>query len=181
MLKNFYVIICIALISFGAMADEKSSRKIGAYAFLGVTNLEVEVGSDSESEVGFSGTFGARFNRYFGIETSYYTANFKSSNSIVTGEQDISGLSITPVGYFNITNELYAFGKIGIMRAKVDVEHCISSYDCDTWSDSENDLTYGLGLQYQSLNGFSSRLSYDMYNGDYIDGNLLTFAIGYHF
>ncbi len=116
---------------------------------------------------------GYQFNRNIAAELGYHDLG-----KVGTPLGDIKGTTweITAVGMLPLTNEFSAYGKLGGYRGK---------FDGAGSSNTNNDLTYGLGVQYDMTRNVGLRGEWqryhDMGSGDGINVDVLRVGALYRF
>ena len=105
----------------------------------------------SESDTGFKFFAGHTLNKYLGIELSYVDLG-----QYLDGSLEQYGIAFQAIGYLPVSSNFNLIGKVGIFSWTVDVDG-FYAYD------DGNDLTYGLGVQYDFDNRISIRGEWEQF------------------
>ena len=140
---------CSAAMAFSAGA---MAQTIPGF-YLGAEVGQTDVGS--EDDTGFKVFGGYQFHRNIAAELGYGLLFDK-------GAVELTTLELVAVGIFPLTNQFSLLGKLGLARLEVDTPG---------GSDSDNEVTYGIGVQYDFAPNIGLRLQWQRYdtNPDEID------------
>lgn len=110
---------------------------------------------------------GYQINRHFGVELGYADLGEVSisgpavSASAEATAWDLVGVASIPFGRFA------AYGKLGAYRGEVDASTTVAAFGFSrvgSASETNNDITYGLGLKYDFTRNFSVRGEWQRYS-----------------
>lgn len=161
-------LMTVLVVSLGLALTSPVAIANTHYVYAGSSNFDMDGFEDTET--GFSATVGTRFSDYFGVEVTYYRLDF----DVYDIDLIVNGLSVAPVAYWDMSDSFSLYGKAGLGYAKAEAEYYGEKAD-----DSETKVIYGAGLQFIADNGFSARLSYDVF--DALDADVISFSVGYSF
>jgi len=163
-----------------------------AGASVGKTKLSDE-GFDSfgvdvdESDTGFKIFGGYSFNENFAVEVSWFDLGEVSGtlNDPFFGDIDfdvgVSGLNASAVGRVPVSETFSLFGKIGFASYDLDGHATISGVGSGSDSESETDLTYGVGAALSFGGQWEVRAEFEAINVDDGDANMLSVGAMYRF
>ena len=158
--------------------------KVGQY------NPDVDVNDDLDSATSYGVYGGYKFTPEFGVEAEYLTTSDEEAvnNAFFKSEYsaDVLGLYAT-YDYAFPNTALYAKGRLGFAKNKVnvDVTDKIISSDSESFSESDTGVAGGLGLGYNFTPMVSAEAMYNFYpsidlgDGDDFDASGIT--LGAHF
>jgi|SRR5688500_7382686 OOP family OmpA-OmpF porin len=153
----------IFAIPTAAMAQARSADT-GWYAGLSIGQSDVD-GAD-ENDTAFRILGGYQINKMFAAELGY-------SNLFDKSGVEVTAIELVGVGSWPLANQLSVYGKLGMHRAEVEV--------AGGGSDTETDLTYGIGLRYDFARNMGARLEWQNYAGDGGDISVLSVGVVYKF
>ncbi|MGD9390932.1 MAG: outer membrane beta-barrel protein [Thioalkalispiraceae bacterium] len=161
----------------------------GWYAGAGVTSTSfdnyvsgwddgsLQSGSVDDSDNGVSVFIGNRIDNNLAVEFGYIdlgktTFSGVSSGGViwnpgaVSGSMEFSGLQLAGIAFAPISNIMEVYLKAGIFFWDADVSISNTVFGSGSGSEDDNDLFYGIGFQYNFLNGAGIRLGWESY-GDF--------------
>lgn len=156
-MKNLFAFALVsAVVSFSAFADDT-----GAYAGLNLGRAtasgDLVIGlNTAHSDISYGLYGGYQFSKNFAAEliiVDMGTLARDTSRSTIT-----NGVALSAVGMLPISEKLSAFAKLGYARTYVKISMPFVSQ-----ADGKNDVTYGLGAQYNFTDAVGVRVSYDSY------------------
>jgi OOP family OmpA-OmpF porin len=104
---------------------------------------------------------GYQFNRNFAAELGYAElGNFRASVGPFTDEAKVRAWELSAIGAWPLMERFSVFGRLGVYRANV--EESINVPGASAEHDN-NDLTYGLGLQYDITKNLGIRGEWQRY------------------
>lgn len=180
-MKNRFKVLGVALLLAGAQAQTKVQSG-PLYGELGYAPVKISFAGYSITPKVLRGMLGYEVNPNLAVEGMLGLGVSDGSTTVsgvrVTGEVDhMIGLYLKPK--VTVTPELELFARAGIVRNKV-----TASVPAAVWtgSDTQSDVSYGLGLAY-SINKTTSLvvdcMSY--YSKDGVKGNGVTVGVGFKF
>jgi OmpA-OmpF porin, OOP family len=103
---------------------------------------------DEDTTWGLRG--GYRFTPYFGAEVGYVDFGELSDNIPDVGSATLSANAIEAVGVgsYPVAERFSVFGKLGLYRGEAKATLDLADVDAFSGSDTNTDLTYGIGVQY---------------------------------
>ena len=126
-----------------------------------------------DKDTGWGLFAGYQFNQYLAAELGYHDLG---SVSTPLGSIDGKTLEIVGIGSYPIANQFSVYGKLGGYRGKLEGAGS---------SNTNNDLTYGLGLQYDFTRNIGARAEWqryhDMGSGDGVNVDVLRVGALYRF
>lgn len=204
------LIFCCLLASVSSYANtENEIDNTGWYVggALGANKSEVEVSGYSFSEDTSAHQLygGYNFNRWFGLEASFFLSGDVSDNTVGLRDAYFSSLSIAPKFTIPVSSRFNFFAKAGLTQLVYTEEYSHRYYDYhydydwyhydrrQTWTDQV--ATYTLGAEWSINNHLKLRLVYDYTTGtideddddfydyhlDELDVTLKTFSAGVHY
>jgi len=180
-MKGKHVLLGCALAALSAnavAADKTGTTYVGA----GYTMLTVspEGGPDFDlSSLGVRG--GYYFNKYFSVEgrlafgvgddsmdDSYVDPIFGLVTGTVTISLDYS-LGVYAVGHIPLTEQFQLYGLVGLTQHSVTVDACVNILGCASDSYDDNDLSFGVGAEFDMTKNLSLGVEYVSY---FTDGDI---------
>ncbi|MGO8753622.1 MAG: porin family protein [Gallionellaceae bacterium] len=148
------------------MAGSAFAADEGVYVAVNVGQSSTDTYAlSSKTATGVSGFLGYQFNKYFGLEVQY--TDFGSIN-YHNGSSNIHGYGIDVVGTYPFDDQWSVFLRVG--AADTTIKSVPNNGDV-----SRNDVTWGVGGQYNFTPAFGIRLDYDSYGvGNGAIGNATT-------
>jgi opacity protein-like surface antigen len=181
-MKAKHVLLACALVALSgnAVAADKTGR---GYVGAGYTMLTVspEGGPDLDlSALGVRG--GYYFNKYFSVEgrlafgvgddsvSEVIDIGFGPETATLTFDLDYS-LGVYAVGHIPLTEQFQLYGLVGFTKHEITVDASIPSLGSDSESFDDNDLSFGVGAEFDMTKNLSLGVEYVSYftDGD-IDG-----------
>lgn len=182
-MKNRFKFLCVALVLASAGVQAQSQAQSGGmYGEVGLTSVKVSSDGYSLTPRVLRGVVGYEVNPNFAIEGM---VGFGVSDDTVTvsgfkvaGEVDhMIGLFVKPK--VAVSPDLELFARAGFVRTKVTAS--LSGFGLSA-SDSQSDVSYGVGLAYSISKGTSLNLDYmSYYNKDGVKANGVTLGVGFKF
>jgi opacity protein-like surface antigen len=146
------------------MAQARSAD-MGWYA--GVTIGQSDLDGVDETDTAFRVLGGYQINRMFAAELGY-------SMLFDKGGAEVTAIELVGVGSWPLANQFSVYGKLGMYRGEVEFT--------GGGSDSNTDLTYGIGLRYDFARNLGARLEWQSYTGDdNSDISVLSVGVVYKF
>ena len=106
---------------------------------------------------------GYQANRNFSVEVGYTDlGEVSGSFGASTVKAAATALELVGIGSFPVTNELSLYGKIGIYRGETDVTG--TGLFSGSVSDSNTDLTFGVGIRYDFSRNLGLRAEWQRYS-----------------
>jgi opacity protein-like surface antigen len=178
--KHILLGCALATLSANAIAADKTGR---GYVGAGYTMLTVspEGGPDLDlSALGVRG--GYYFNKYFSVEgrlafgvgddsvSEVIDIGFGPETATLTFDLDYS-LGVYAVGHIPLTEQFQLYGLVGFTKHEITVDASIPSLGSDSESFDDNDLSFGVGAEFDMTKNLSLGVEYVSYftDGD-IDG-----------
>jgi opacity protein-like surface antigen len=117
----------------------------------------------------------------FGVSDDSITENVSGIPVSLKAEiQNAYGLFVKPK--FNVSDSLELFGRIGYSRFKTKATASAPGFGSVSATDSDSDLSYGLGATYNFSKSSFATIDYmNYYNKDGVKGTGLTIGVGYRF
>jgi OOP family OmpA-OmpF porin len=111
---------------------------------------------------------GYQFNKHLALEFGYAdlgesTASVSVPPFIATGTLEATVWDLVAVGSLPIADRFSIFGKIGLYRADTDFSVTVPGLGSASESDSNTDLTYGVGARYDFTRNLGVRLEWQRY------------------
>ncbi len=112
----------------------------------------------SKTDTGYSGVLGYQFNPYFGLEVQY--TDFGSITQLGNSPNKITGYGLNVVGTYPFNDEWSVFLRVGAADTTIKSV----TYNSQNYGDiSRNDVTWGVGGQYNFTPNWGLRVDYDSY------------------
>ena len=132
---------------------------------------------------------GYQFNRNFAVELGYgdlgqVTASTPSIGIIPPANVAIESTvwELVAVGMLPLAERFSLFGKLGLYRADTDIEVNFVGLGSVTDSDSNTDLTFGIGVRFDVTPRLGVRLEWQRYSGvaaaDFDEGDVDVMSLG---
>ena len=143
------------------IGQSKANDACSDVASAGVTSCD-----DSDTAARIFG--GYRINKNFAAEVGYADLGKAKASGVVLGlpasaEWKATAWDFTAVGILPVNQQFSVFGKLGITAWSVDLNVNVSGLP-GSESASGNDMTYGVGLQYDFSNQFGLRAEWQQYS-----------------
>jgi len=175
--------LACSLLAFSAAATAEADKTGRGYVGAGYTMLTVspEGGPDLDlSALGVRG--GYYFNKYFSVEgrlafgvgddsvSEVIDIGFGPETATLTFDLDYS-LGVYAVGHIPLTEQFQLYGLVGFTKHEITVDASIPSLGSDSESFDDNDLSFGVGAEFDMTKNLSLGVEYVSYftDGD-IDG-----------
>jgi OOP family OmpA-OmpF porin len=155
-MKSIKVVLAIAAFAFAGSAAAQlnlSSAYIGGT--IGQTELKDAcsgVGDCDEKDTAWRILGGYQFNRYFAAEIGYHNLGEASAPGATL---EATAWELVAVGAYPIVNQLSVYGKLGVYRGELEGPGA---------EETNTDLTYGVGLQYDFLRNVGLRGEWQRYS-----------------
>lgn len=108
---------------------------------------------------------GYQVNRYFAAELGYH--DFGSVTGSIPGasaDAKANAWELVGVGSYPFTNQFSVYGKAGMYRGEVKVNGTISGLGSGSASETNTDLTYGIGLRFDLNRNLAFRAEWQNYS-----------------
>ena len=155
-------------VSCVSMAQSKADTGWYIGATFGQTQVDLEdcgggVTCD-DKDTGWRIIGGYLLNRNFAIEVGYHDLG-KASQSAPGASLDFkaNAFELLAVGMLPITNEFSLYGKAGLYRGEVEATLNITGLGSDSLTETNTDLTYGFGAQYNFTRNVGVRAEWQRY------------------
>ena len=182
-MKGKHILLACSLLAFSAAATAEADKTGRGYVGAGYTMLTVspEGGPDLDlSALGVRG--GYYFNKYFSVEgrlafgvgddsvSEVIDIGFGPETATLTISLDYS-VGVYAVGHIPLTEQFQLYGLVGITKHEVTVDAFIPSLGGGSESFDDNDLSFGVGAEFDMTKNLSLGVEYVSYftDGD-IDG-----------
>jgi opacity protein-like surface antigen len=105
---------------------------------------------------------GYQFNKFLAVEGAYTNFGEASATSAgVTVTDEATAFEVVAVGMYPIIDKLSVYGKLGFFRGEID--RSSNSPAVATGTNSQTDLTFGVGLRYNITNNVAVRAEWQRY------------------
>ena len=163
--KTLLALAAGSLLSMGAQAAVSYGNGYTGQPYVGVKvgqfDLDVD-GADKPTAYGVYG--GYNFDPNFGIEAEYVGSD---DADYYNGDIDAKSYGAYGTYRYQFPNTgLYAKGKLGVAKTKVEGNYLSSNSTRNTYSDSDTSLAGGIGLGYSVNPNFSVEAEYDKLGSD---------------
>ncbi|MDA5132902.1 MULTISPECIES: porin family protein [Psychrobacter] len=163
--KTLLALAAGSLVSMGAQAAVSYGNGYTGQPYVGVKvgqfDLDVD-GADKPTAYGVYG--GYNFDPNFGIEAEYVGSD---DADYYNGDIDAKSYGAYGTYRYQFPNTgLYAKGKLGVAKTKVEGNYLSSNSSRNTYSDSDTSLAGGVGLGYSVNPNFSVEAEYDKLGSD---------------
>jgi OOP family OmpA-OmpF porin len=162
----------VSIIAFGLLACSAPAHAedSGAYVGFGVGEASNKVGEFDDSSTLYKAFGGYAFNQYFAAELAYVDAGVQRDRiGDLELSNEASGVIASAILRLPLTQGFALYGKIG--HAFYDAKATARLGNLrETETESENDLTYGFGVELAVWRGLRVRAEYeivDVNEGDY--------------
>jgi OOP family OmpA-OmpF porin len=173
--KSSILFIAFSFFAHSAMAQ--------GYAGIGFGKAEADVaGIDLGDDTGMKIFGGYKFNKNIAFEAAYidFGEITLTGNGSLTLEA--SGLDFSVVGSFPINQSFELFAKIGMLMWDADAIYVnVPGFGSGTESDDGSDIGYGFGANFNVGSNLAIRASYEMFELDDVDVDLLSAAVIFNF
>ncbi|WP_296405110.1 porin family protein [Psychrobacter sp.] len=184
--KTLLVLATGTLFTAGAQAAISYGNGMTAQPYLGAKIGQYDLNIDNADKATSYGVYGgAKFTPYFGLEAEYLTTSDENAGEDAVSKSEYSadtyGLYATADYAIPSANGLYAKGRLGYAKNKVEVKDTVKSTNVkDTTKIDDTGVAGGLGLGFNVSPNASIEAMYNWYpsidvdNGDSIDASGVT-------
>lgn len=145
------------------------------YAGIGVSQAFVDEPGLDDEDTGGKIFGGYRFTKFISVEAAYYDfGEIEDQGSSL----DVDGISLALVGTWPINDAFSVFGKVGAHDWDAEVSGPFTAQLSD---DSDGDVFYGIGAQYNFNERISVRAEIERYEVDDLDYDVATIGLLYNF
>jgi OmpA-OmpF porin, OOP family len=184
--------LTLALSGFGALAQAPGD--VGWY--VGVSLGQTEVNLDcagttacDDKDSSWKIFAGYQFNRNFALEFGYIDLGEVTASTPAIGFIPPASVAIestvwelVAVGMLPLAERFSLYGKLGLYRADTDIEVNFVSLGSVTDSDSNTDLTFGIGVRFDITPRLGVRLEWQRYSSvsaaDFDEGDVDVMSLG---
>ena len=163
--KTLLALAAGSLVSMGAQAAVSYGNGYTGQPYVGVKVGQFDLdyaGTDKPTAYGIYG--GYNFDPNFGIEAEYVGSD---DADYYNGDIDAKSYGAYGTYRYQFPNTgLYAKGKLGVAKTKVEGNYLSSNSSRNTYSDSDTSLAGGVGLGYSVNPNFSVEAEYDKLGSD---------------
>lgn len=183
-----------ATLALTAAMAAQADVQPGFYAggSIGTTKLKddgfVSAGFDvDDSDTGFKIFGGYSFNNNFAIELSWFDLGEVSGGfndpffGDINFDVGVSGLNASAVGRVPVSETFSLFGKLGVASYDLDARATVAGIGSGSDSQSETDLTYGVGAALSFGGQWEVRAEFEAINVDDGDANMISVGAMYRF
>ena len=163
--------LALLLSTLGAQANAAD----GWYAGASISQAAVDERGIDDDDTGGKIYGGYRFNDYFAVEGNYYDFG---DNADGRNELGIDGVGLAAIGSIPLSDQFSIFGKVGIHSWDADISGPIAGRFSD---DSDEDVFYGIGLEYEFNQHWNIRGELERYEVDDFDLDVASVGITYLF
>jgi OOP family OmpA-OmpF porin len=148
-----------------SMTGPDSGWSVGAS--FGQSKIDCSTGgvagvSCDDTDTAFRIFGGYQFNKHFGVELGYADLGSATiSGAGITASVEAKAWDLVAVGRLPISEQFSVFGKLGMYRADSDLSS--NTPLIGSASDTNTDITYGIGLQYDFNKNFGLRAEWQQY------------------
>jgi OmpA-OmpF porin, OOP family len=113
---------------------------------------------------------GYQFNKNFAVELGYINFGESSASGPVppfgTGSVkfESTAFDLVAVGVLPLANQFSVYGKLGLYRADTDIDLNVTALGSASRSDSNTDLTFGIGARYDFTRNLGVRAEWQRYS-----------------
>ena len=138
-------------------------------------------------KTGFKIFGGYSFNNNFAVELSYFDLGEVSGSfndpffGNITFDVGVSGLNASVVGRLPVSETFSVFGKLGFASYDLDAHATVFGVGSGSDSQSETDMTYGVGAALSFGGQWEMRAEFEAINVDDGDANMLSIGALYRF
>ena len=151
------LVIIVSGVAFATHAEEHSGLYIGG----SIGEATNDSGEFKGSDTAFKLSAGYAFNEYFGLELAYVDAGTQKDNiGPVEIENESSGVIASALLRAPLGEKFALFGKLGYAFYEADATAREGSLVARA-SDDDEDLAYGLGLEFAVWRGLRLRAEYE--------------------
>lgn len=169
--------------AMAAQADMQPGFYAGAS--VGTTKISDDgfdsIGVDvDDSDTGFKIFGGYSFNENFAVEVSWFDLGEVSGRiddpffGDITFDVGVSGLNGSIVGRLPVSETFALFGKLGVASYDLDGHATVGGFGSGSDSQSETDMTYGIGGALSFGGQWEVRVEYEAISVDDGDANMLS-------
>lgn len=179
----------LAALALMAATAAQADTQPGFYAGAGIGSTKVgdDISGVDDSDTGFKIFGGYAFNKNLAVELGYFDLGEASGSfsdpfiGDASFDVGVSGLNASVVGRVPVSETFSLFGKLGFASYDLDGHVTIFGLGSASDSQSETDLTYGIGAALSLGPQWEVRAEYEAIDVDNGDANMLSVGAMYRF
>jgi OOP family OmpA-OmpF porin len=179
----------LALVSAATFAGPVAAQDMGFYAGLSLGQASASDACDDlsgipgiscdDKDTAWKILAGYQFNRHLAVELGYTNlGEVSATDGIDTVTVEATAIELVAVGMMPLANNFSIYGKIGMYRG--DTEADVTGLP--SVSESNTDLTFGLGVRYDFTRNLSARAEWQKYTdvggGDIGESDIDVISLG---
>jgi OOP family OmpA-OmpF porin len=156
-MKGIKTLLAVSALAFAGAAAAQQPSLSSVYIGGTIGQAEYKDGCSGiadcdEKDTAWRILGGYQFNRYFAAELGYHNLGEASAPA---GAVEGTAWELVGIGSYPIVDKLSVYGKLGLYRGEL---------EGPAGEETNNDLTYGVGLQYDFLKNVGVRGEWQRYN-----------------
>ncbi len=156
-MKGIKTLLAVSALAFAGAAAAQQPSLSSVYIGGTIGQAEYKDGCSGiadcdEKDTAWRILGGYQFNRYFAAELGYHNLGEASAPA---GATEGTAWELVGIGSYPIVDKLSVYGKLGLYRGEL---------EGPAGEETNNDLTYGVGLQYDFLKNVGVRGEWQRYN-----------------
>ena len=165
-MKSIKAVVALAAIAFAGSAAAQQPVVAAPYVGGTIGQAEYKDATGDDKDTAWRILGGYQFNRHFAAELGYHDLGQVSA---VEG----NAIEVVGIGAFPIVDKLSAYGKLGVYRGELEAPGV---------KETNSDLTYGVGLQYDFLKNVGVRGEWQRYSkmggGNLVETDVDVMSVG---
>lgn len=167
--KTLLAVLAGSLMTAGAQAAVTYGNGMTAQPYIGAKIGQYQPDDAKDDAVSYGIYGGAKFTPNWGVEAEYLTTSdetgYEDIDEKIDYEGQVYGLYITYDYAFPNTGGLYAKGRLGVAKNKVDLDYTdkFDSRNNESTSNSDTGIAGGLGLGYNIAPNAAVEVAYEWY------------------
>lgn len=163
--KTLLALAASSLMTAGAQAAVNYGNGMTAQPYIGAKIGQYDLDKADDEALSYGVYGGAKFTPNWGVEAEYLTTNdedFQGGLNKSEYKADVYGL----YGTYDYTfpgSDMYAKGRLGVAKNKVDIDSKSPAYERYDGSKSDTGIAGGVGLGYNIAPNAAVELAYDWY------------------
>ena len=186
-------LVVLGLASAMAFGGSALAQDTGFYlgGALGQSQVDIDCTGAStcdEKDTSWKIFGGYQFNKNFALEFGYANLGEATASGSVppfgtaSVKFETMAFDLVAVGSLPIADRFSIYGKIGLYRADTDADVSVSGLGSTTESDSNTDLTFGVGVRYDFTRNLGVRAEWQRYSdvsaGDFGESDIDVISVG---
>jgi len=169
-MKSIKAVVALAALAFAGSAAAQQPSVSAPYVGGTIGQAEYKDATGDDKDTAWRILGGYQFNRHFAAELGYHNLGEASTAG---GALEGNAIEVVGIGAFPIVDKLSVYGKLGVYRGELEAPGA---------KETNSDLTYGVGLQYDFLKNVGVRGEWQRYSkmggGNLVETDVDVMSVG---